>query len=53
MATWLSVLYDKAFDIGIITISENMTVNVSKKYTDNTDLFLNSALLAYVRLNKI
>jgi len=43
----LSILHDKAFDLGIITISENMTINVSRKNTANADQFFNSALLAY------
>lgn len=43
----LSMLHDKAFDIGIITILEDMTVKVSKKCADNSDSFFNSALLAY------
>lgn len=43
----LSVLHDKAFDIGIITISDDMTINVSKKHANNTDSFFNLSLLAY------
>ena len=43
----LSMLHDKAFDIGIITIAEDMTVNVSRKYAADADHFFNSALLAY------
>ncbi len=43
----LSMLHDKAFDAGIIAISNEMTVSVSRKYTANTDQFFNSALLAY------
>lgn len=43
----LSMLHDKAFDIGIITIAEDMTVRVSKKATINSDQFFNSAILAY------
>lgn len=43
----LSMLHDKAFDAGIIAISNEMTVSVSRKYADNTDQFFNSALLAY------
>jgi len=41
------MLHDKAFDIGIITIGEDMTINVSRKYADEEDHFFNSALLAY------
>jgi len=43
----LSMLHDKAFDIGILTILEDMTIRVSQKCTENTDQFFNSALLAY------
>ena len=43
----LSIIHDKAFDVGIITIAENMTVNVSRKYVNDTNLFFSSALLAY------
>ncbi len=43
----LSMLHDKAFDVGIITIAEDMTVKISRKYFVNTDLFFTSALLAY------
>ncbi|ASF47897.1 HNH endonuclease [Methylovulum psychrotolerans] len=43
----LSMLHDKAFDMGILTIAENMTISVSKKYTSHDDLFFNSAILAY------
>ena len=43
----LSMLHDKAFDVGIITIAEDMTVRVSRKQTNNADHFFKSALLAY------
>jgi predicted restriction endonuclease len=43
----LSMLHDKAFDVGIITITENMTVMVSRKQTSIEDCFFDSALLAY------
>lgn len=43
----LSMLHDKAFDIGIMTILEDMTVRVSRKFTDDMDHFFNSALLVY------
>lgn len=43
----LSMLHDKAFDIGIITIAEDMTVSVSRKYATNVDHFFNSSLLVY------
>lgn len=45
----LSMLHDRAFDIGIITIAEDMTVRVSRKYVNNSDQFFSSALLAYDR----
>lgn len=43
----LSMLHDKAFDAGIITVAEDMTVHVSRKHAINADHFFNSALLAY------
>ena len=43
----LSVLHDKAFDAGIIAISEKMTISVSRKHLTKEDHFFNSALLAY------
>ena len=43
----LSMLHDKAFDVGILTILEDMTISVSQKFTDDSDQFFNSALLAY------
>jgi predicted restriction endonuclease len=43
----LSMLHDKAFDTGIITIAGDMTVSVSRKYMNKTDHFFDLALLAY------
>jgi len=43
----LSTLHDKAFDVGIITIAEDMTVRVSRAHTSNADHFFKTALLAY------
>lgn len=43
----LSMLHDKAFDVGIITIAEDMTVRVSKKDASKEDHFFDSALFAY------
>lgn len=43
----LSMLHDKAFDIGIITIAEDMTVKVSSQYTTDADHFFKLALLSY------
>jgi len=43
----LSMLHDKAFDAGIITIAEDMTVRVSQKYAANADHFFDSAVLAF------
>lgn len=43
----LSVLHDKAFDVGIISITENMTVMVSRKQVSKVDQFFDSSLLAY------
>lgn len=45
----LSVLHDKAFDVGMITIAEDMTVKVSRKYMGKGDRFYDSAILAYDR----
>ena len=42
----LSMLHDKAFDIGIMTINKDMTVRVSQKEKNNDDFFM-SALQAY------
>lgn len=43
----LSMLHDKAFDAGIITITNDMTVSVSQRYAAKSDQFFNSALLAF------
>ena len=43
----LSILHDKAFDVGIITIREDMTVRVSQKKLTNNDNFFTTALLSY------
>lgn len=43
----LSMLHDKAFDAGIITITKDLTVSVSHKHAAKSDQFFNSALLAY------
>lgn len=43
----LSMLHDKAFDIGMITIAEDFTVCVSNEYVDTTDDFFKSSLQAY------
>lgn len=43
----LSMLHDKAFDIGIICLNDDLTVCVSKKYESIADPFFSSALLAY------
>ena len=45
----LSMLHDKAFDIGLITINEDMTVRVSqdKLITKEDDSFYHSALQSY------
>ncbi|MFA6013515.1 MAG: HNH endonuclease [Gallionellaceae bacterium] len=43
----LSMLHDKAFDVGIITVTENMTVLVSKKNVSDEDHFFDSALSVY------
>lgn len=43
----LSMLHDKAFDAGMLTIAEDMTVCVSRRYAKKGDSFYGSALLAY------
>lgn len=43
----LSMLHDKAFDIGIICLTDDLTVCVSKRYASETDPFFRDALLAY------
>ncbi len=43
----LSMLHDKAFDIGIICIADDFTVRVSRKHEKADDPFFRSALLAY------
>jgi hypothetical protein len=42
----LSALHDKAFDLGIITINENMTVRVSKKLSSK-DSYMKESILNY------
>lgn len=43
----LSMIHDKAFDIGIITITEDFKILVSQKYHSKDDEFFNSSLLKY------
>lgn len=43
----LSALHDRSFDAGIITVAENLTVSVSRKFAAEGDPFFRSALLAY------
>lgn len=43
----LSMLHDKAFDIGIICVTEKLTVHVSRKFQVLKDSFFDTALLAY------
>lgn len=43
----LSMLHDKAFDTGIITIAEDMTISISREYVANADHFFKSAILTY------
>ncbi len=43
----LSVLHDKAFDLGMITINEDMAVRVSKKEFRVRDDFVTTALKSY------
>lgn len=43
----LSALHDKAFDVGIITVTKDMTVKVSRKYAKGAGGFFGSALMTY------
>jgi len=44
----LSMLHDKAFDIGIITVSVDMKVRVSRKYLDQGgDTFFQQSIVSY------
>ncbi len=43
----LSALHDKAFDLGIITIANNMTIRVSRIKTCKEDSFFDTAIFAY------
>ena len=43
----LSALHDKAFDIGLITIDDHMTVRVSRKHAVRNDRFFSSSLKEY------
>lgn len=43
----LSALHDRAFDRGIITIEENMTIRVFQSEANKEDPFFASAILAY------
>ena len=43
----LSALHDKAFDTGLITIREDMTVQVSRKQTASNDQFFSASIEHY------
>ena len=43
----LSALHDRAFDAGLITISGNLTVRVSKNHTSTEDSFFRYAIERY------
>lgn len=43
----LSMLHDKAFDVGMLTIAEDLTVCVSRRYAKKDDAFYGLSLLAY------
>ena len=43
----LSALHDKAFDTGLITIDDDMTVRVSPNHNKGNDLFFSEAVEAY------
>ena len=44
----LSALHDKAFDSGLITINEDMTVQISKTHPVKNDPFFSESIEAYV-----
>ncbi len=41
------MLHDKAFDAGMITITENMTVLVSRKEAETEDPFFNESIRSF------
>ncbi len=43
----LSALHDKAFDRGILTITDDMTVHVSPKYTESREPYFTRAITHY------
>ena len=43
----LSMIHDKAFDIGIITINDDMTVSVSKKILASKDVFYSTCISSF------
>jgi predicted restriction endonuclease len=43
----LSMLHDRAFDAGIISLADDLTVCVSRKHVSKADPFFSVALLAY------
>ena len=43
----LSMLHDKAFDIGIMAIAPDMTIMISKKDNYSNDAFFSASLLSY------
>ncbi len=43
----LSALHEKAFDIGLITINDDMTVRVSRKHTVRNDRFFSTSIECY------
>ena len=43
----LSMIHDKAFDLGFITIDEDYRVVVSQKYHSKDDVFFNTSLMKY------
>jgi len=43
----LSMIHDKAFDLGMITVTNDLKILVSKKYHSKDDEFFNSSLLRF------
>ncbi len=43
----LSIIHDKAFDLGIITVNDDMTIRVSEGFASENDCFFQMALKSY------
>ena len=43
----LSVLHDKAFDNGLLTVADDMTVRVSRRHIDTADTYFSESFMRY------